>query len=226
MEGASRGESVLYVTLSETEEELRAVSDSHGWNLDGVDDPRARAGRGRARSRRAEHDVPSLRGGAGATTTQLILADVERLKPARVVFDSLSELRLLAGNALRYRRQILALKQFFATRDCTVRAARRHDGDRPRPADAEHRARRGPARAAEPRVRRRAAPAAGREVPRRAVSRRIPRLRRSISGGLQVFPRLVAAEHRQAEHPRQAAAATSPSSTRCWAVASRRARAR
>ena len=55
-----------------------------------------------------------------ASTTQLILADVERLKPARVVFDSLSELRLLAGTALRYRRQILGLKQFFATRDCTV----------------------------------------------------------------------------------------------------------
>ena len=51
---------------------------------------------------------------------KLILADVERLKPTRVVFDSLSELRLLAGTALRYRRQILALKQFFATRDCTV----------------------------------------------------------------------------------------------------------
>ena len=53
-------------------------------------------------------------------TTQTILADVERLKPTRVVFDSLSELRLLAGNPLRYRRQILALKQFFAGRDCTV----------------------------------------------------------------------------------------------------------
>ena len=55
-----------------------------------------------------------------AATTKLILADVERLKPTRVVFDSLSELRLLAGSALRYRRQILALKQFFAGRDCTV----------------------------------------------------------------------------------------------------------
>ena len=55
-----------------------------------------------------------------ASTTQLILEDVERLKPTRVVFDSLSELRLLAGSALRYRRQILALKQFFASRDCTV----------------------------------------------------------------------------------------------------------
>jgi circadian clock protein KaiC len=55
-----------------------------------------------------------------ASTTKLILEDVERLRPARIVFDSLSELRLLAGTALRYRRQILALKQFFSTRDCTV----------------------------------------------------------------------------------------------------------
>ena len=55
-----------------------------------------------------------------ASITKLILDDVERLKPARVIFDSLSELRLLAGSPLRYRRQILALKQFFATRQCTV----------------------------------------------------------------------------------------------------------
>src|SRR4029078_176994 len=53
-------------------------------------------------------------------TTKTILADVEKIKPTRVVFDSLSELRLLSGNALRYRRQILALKQFFAGRNCTV----------------------------------------------------------------------------------------------------------
>jgi hypothetical protein len=53
-------------------------------------------------------------------TTKLILADVERLRPTCVVCDSLSEFRLLAGSALRYRRQILALKQCFATRECTV----------------------------------------------------------------------------------------------------------
>ena len=55
-----------------------------------------------------------------ASTTKLILEDVHKLKPTRVVFDSLSELRLVAGNPLRYRRQILALKQFFAGRNCTV----------------------------------------------------------------------------------------------------------
>jgi circadian clock protein KaiC len=119
IEGARSGEPVLYVTLSETEEELRAVAAAHGWSLDGVT----------VRELVASED--SLRPDEQYTmfhpsevelseTTKTILADVERIKPARAVFDSLSELRLLAGNPLRYRRQILALKQFFAGRKCTV----------------------------------------------------------------------------------------------------------
>lgn len=119
LEGARRGERVLYVTLSETEEELRGVADSHGWSLVGVT------------VRELVPSEESLRPDDQYTmfhpseielseTTKTILADVERIKPARVVFDSLSELRLLAGNPLRYRRQILALKQFFAGRRCTV----------------------------------------------------------------------------------------------------------
>ena len=103
-------------------------------------------------------------------TTKTILADVERIKPARVVFDSLSELRLLAGNPLRYRRQILALKQFFAGRELHRAAAGRPDRHEPRPAGPEHRARRDAAGAAEPGVRRRAAAAARRQVPRRRAS--------------------------------------------------------
>ena len=82
----------------------------------------------------------------------------------------------MAGNPLRYRRQILALKQFFAGRNCTVIAARRHDGHRSRSARAEHRARRDPAAAPQSRVRRRAAPPARRQVSRHVVSRRLSRL--------------------------------------------------
>jgi circadian clock protein KaiC len=119
MAGVERGESVLYVTLSETEEELHDVAASHGWKLDGIT----------IRELVASED--SLLPDEQYTmfhpsevelgeTTKAILADVERIKPTRVVFDSLSELRLLAGNPLRYRRQILALKQFFNGRDCTV----------------------------------------------------------------------------------------------------------
>jgi circadian clock protein KaiC len=119
MAGAKNGESVLYVTLSETEEELRSVAESHGWSLEGVEIRELTPPEG-ALDLDEQNTMFHPSEMELASTTKLILNDVERLKPARVVFDSLSELRLLAGTALRYRRQILALKQFFATRECTV----------------------------------------------------------------------------------------------------------
>lgn len=119
MAGARLGESVLYVTLSETESELRGVARSHGWNLDGI---HMREMLPTQESLQPDEQYTMFHPSEvelGETTLK-ILADVEALKPTRVVFDSLSELRLLAGNSLRYRRQILALKQFFGGRDCTV----------------------------------------------------------------------------------------------------------
>ncbi|HYD75844.1 MAG TPA: ATPase domain-containing protein [Ramlibacter sp.] len=118
-EGARRGEAVLYVTLSETIGELKGVAASHGWDLAGIE------------LRELLPSPDSLLPDEQYTmfhpsevelgeTTQRVIADVGQLNPTRVVFDSLSELRLLAGNSLRYRRQILALKQFFAGRNCTV----------------------------------------------------------------------------------------------------------
>lgn len=119
IEGARRGEPVLYITLSETHEELNAVAKSHGWNLEGVtirellpDQNALESDEQYTMYHPSEVEL--------AATTKLILEDVQRLKPTRVVFDSLSELRLVAGNPLRYRRQILALKQYFAGRGCTV----------------------------------------------------------------------------------------------------------
>jgi circadian clock protein KaiC len=119
LEGVRCGEPVLYVTLSETKEEINGVAASHGWSLEGVS------------IRELVPSEESLRPDEQYTmfhpsevelseTTKTILADVERIKPCRAVFDSLSELRLLASNPLRYRRQILALKQFFNGRNCTV----------------------------------------------------------------------------------------------------------
>jgi circadian clock protein KaiC len=116
---ASRGETVLYVTLSETTEELRGVAVSHGWALDRIVireltsnedllDPNEQS----TMFHPSELEL--------AATTHQILEDVERINPSCIVFDSLSELRLMAGSALRYRRQILALKQYFAARGCTV----------------------------------------------------------------------------------------------------------
>jgi circadian clock protein KaiC len=119
IDGARLGEPVLYVTLSETGEELREVATSHGWDLDGVSirelipsEENLHPDEQYTMFHPSEIELTE--------TTKTILADVDRIKPLRVVFDSLSELRLLAGNPLRYRRQILALKQFFAGRRCTV----------------------------------------------------------------------------------------------------------
>jgi circadian clock protein KaiC len=119
MAGALRGEPVLYITLSETEEELVAGAKSHGWKLDGITvreltPPEAELDPNEQNTMFHPAEVEL------ASTTNLILTDIDRLKPTCVVLDSLSEMRLLAGSALRYRRQILALKQFFSTRECTV----------------------------------------------------------------------------------------------------------
>jgi circadian clock protein KaiC len=118
-EGVARGESVLYITLSETKEELDSVATSHGWDLSGV---HIRELLPQEESLKSDDQYTMFHPSEVelAATTKLILADVDTLKPSRVVFDSLSELRLVAGNPLRYRRQILALKQFFAGRNCTV----------------------------------------------------------------------------------------------------------
>ena len=119
MEGARLGESVLYVTLSETSDELRGVAQSHGWNLDGV---RVREMLPPQESLRPDEQYTMFHPSEVelSETTLRILEDVGEFKPTRVVLDSLSELRLLSGTSLRYRRQILALKQFFAGRQCTV----------------------------------------------------------------------------------------------------------
>ncbi len=119
LEGASRGEKGLYVTLSETERELRLVAKRHGWSLDQISifelvPPEASLDPERELTlfHPAELEL--------SETSKLIFDRVNEIKPLRVVFDSLSEMRLLAQNSLRYRRQILALKHFFAGRQCTV----------------------------------------------------------------------------------------------------------
>jgi circadian clock protein KaiC len=118
-EGVRRGETVLYVTLSETRAELEAVAASHGFTLDGMEVHEVSAGdkTGFAPDDHYTFFHPSEV--ELGETTRAVLSEVERVKPTRVVFDSLSEMRLLAGEPLRYRRQILGLKQFFVGRHCT-----------------------------------------------------------------------------------------------------------
>ncbi len=117
--GAARGEPTVYVSLSETRDELEVVAQSHGWSLDGVTISEL-APSEEALTADAENTMFHPSELELGETTRTVLRDVERVKPRRVVFDSLSEMRLLASNPLRYRRQILALKQFFVGRKCTV----------------------------------------------------------------------------------------------------------
>lgn len=119
MEGVRCNERSLYITLSETKEELHEVATAHGWDLSGVDLFELSAIEAQLKS---EADTTFFNPSEVelSRTTKALLDEVERVKPARVVFDSLSELQLLSETALRYRRQILHLKQFFAGRNCTV----------------------------------------------------------------------------------------------------------
>lgn len=119
LEGRDRGTRGLYVTLSETSDELQVVAGSHGWDLAGIDlfelaSVKDLLGPGKEQSILHSWEMEL------GETIQLIKNEVERLKPHRVVFDSLSEMRLLAQDPLRYRRQLLVLKQFFSHLDVTV----------------------------------------------------------------------------------------------------------
>jgi circadian clock protein KaiC len=118
IEGRAHGEKALYVTLSETASELAIVAQSHGWSLDGIELFELVNEEGLSPS--AEQSILYPSEVELGETTRDVMRAVERLSPSRLVFDSLSEMRLLAQDPLRYRRQILALKHFFASRDCTV----------------------------------------------------------------------------------------------------------
>src|SRR6187431_2688550 len=119
LEGVRRGETGLYVSLSETKDEIEVVASSHEWDLSEIHlyelSTIEEQIRGDSESTFFHPSEVELNRTIGA-----LLAEVERVKPMRVVFDSLSEMRMLADTPLRYRRQILQLKQFFAGRKCTV----------------------------------------------------------------------------------------------------------
>jgi circadian clock protein KaiC len=118
LQGVARGEVSLYITLAETEVELRAVADTHGWSL-GHMDVFELVSHSQFDSEQEQTLLHPFEVELGETVRH-IMSKVDELRPKRVVLDSLSELRILAQNPVRYRRQILALKHFFSTRDCTV----------------------------------------------------------------------------------------------------------
>src|SRR4051794_12686945 len=117
IEGRRIGERGLYITLSETEQELDEGAKSHGWSLEGLDIFELKA----VEQRSLGADVSLFHPGEIelGEAMKTLLEEVNRRDPKRVVFDSLSEIRLIAQQALRYRRQILALKQHFVNKQCT-----------------------------------------------------------------------------------------------------------
>lgn len=116
--GAADSETNLYITLAETEAELRAVGEAHGWSLEGLPifEMVAADGLSEEQEQTLLHPSEVELG----ETVRAIMAKIEEVRPSRVVLDSLSELRLLSDSPIRYRRQILALKHFFSKRSCTV----------------------------------------------------------------------------------------------------------
>ena len=199
LEGARAGERGLYVTLSETKEELEDVARSHGWSLDAFAIceliPPEESLLPDAQTRMFHPSEVEL-----SETTKAVLIEVERIKPTRVVFDSLSEMRLLAQNPLRYRRQILALKQFFAGRQCTVLLLDDRTSD---VSDLQLQSLAHGVVTLD-----QLAPEYGAERRRlRVVKMRGKPFRggfhdfRIVRGGLEVYPRLVASEHRRPFEP-------------------------
>ena len=119
LEGVRQGESVLYVTMSETQAELEAVASSHGFDLTGVSifelsSVHEHIGHATESTffRPSEVELTRL--------TEALTSKIDEVNPKRIVFDSMSEMRLIAETSLRYRRQVLNFKQFFSARDCTV----------------------------------------------------------------------------------------------------------
>jgi circadian clock protein KaiC len=195
MEGAVAGEKCLYITLSETESELRSGADSHGWTLgDNITVFELLPPESLLNSEQQQSLLYSSDLELGETTKQIFEA-VERVQPSRVVLDSLSEIRLLAQSSLRYRRQILAIKHYFAQFSTTVMML---DDLTAELADKTvHSVAHGVIRIEE------LAPDYGAERRRvRVIKYRGVKFRGGYhdctisTGGLNVFPRLVASEHR------------------------------
>lgn len=192
--GAAAGEKTLYITLSETDEELREAAQTHGWTLDGVEiyelvPPESLLDEMQQQSLLYSSDLEL------GETTRMIFEAVERVKPTRVVIDSLSEIRLLAQSSLRYRRQVLALKHYFAKRQATVLML--DDLTTDTLDKTVHSVAHGVIRLEE------LSPEYGAERRRvRVVKYRGRRFRGGFhdftikTGGLEVYPRLVSSEHR------------------------------
>lgn len=128
LEGARTGETGLYIALSETRDEILSVARSHQWPIEQISIFELSA----LEQQLAQEERNTVFHPAEIElnkTTQLLLQRIQEVKPRRLVLDSLSELRLLSDSALRYRRQMLSLKQFFAGQQMTVLLLDDHSAD-------------------------------------------------------------------------------------------------
>ncbi len=208
LEGVRVGDVPMYISLSETKDEVNSVARSHGWSLDGIHMFEMQVGQ-QEYSEAAENTLFEPSEVELREVMQRLLSEIERVKATRVVFDSLSELRLLAQHPLRYRRQILLLKQFFSGRHSTVlflddRTAPEEDRQLQSVVHGVLMLEITANEYGNERRRLRVVKLRG-MAPRGGYHDFIIR-----RGGLEVFPRLVAAEHR----PRYDAPATLPSGVR------------
>ena len=195
--GAEAGERGLYITLSETEDELRASAASHGWTLDGIDSFSSWSRR-KACSTKTSSRACSIRPTSSSARRPSGSSRRSRRRSRNASsLDSLSEIRLLAQSSLRYRRQILALKHYFARSGATVLMLDDLTSDSARQDGAQRCARRHPARGAGARLWRGAAAAARRSNIAASASAAAIHDFVIETGGVRVFPRLVSAEHRR-----------------------------
>ena len=219
LQGCVNGERCLYVTLSESKNELLHVASTHGWSLDAIKiceliPPELSLDREQEQSVVYSADLEL------GETISMVMAEIEAYRPSRVVFDSLAEIRLLAQGALRYRRQILALKHYFAMHDLTALLLddlTRSEEELSLPSLVH-----GVIRLEQ------LAAQYGTERRRLHVSKMRGRHFRGgfhdfviRKGGIRLFPRLVAADYRGDGIPDASARPASQNSMTCWAGESR-----
>jgi circadian clock protein KaiC len=119
LEGIAEGQKCLYISFSESREELESVAQSHGWDISKLDMLELGSIEEQLKPE-AQNTIFYPSEVEMNQTMGVLYSEIKRIKPKRIVFDSISEMRMLAESSLRYRRQMLALKQFFAKEDCTV----------------------------------------------------------------------------------------------------------
>lgn len=118
LEGAALGEKVLFITFAQTKAALRKIAAAHGWSLDGINIHELTGAE--SVHDKAEQTLFHTADVELGETTDSIFTVGERLQPDRIVLDSVTSLRLLAADPLRYRRQLLTMRKFFSERPSTV----------------------------------------------------------------------------------------------------------